>query len=190
MKDKTQIYEMLDEAARRSQKLPSLRTIRARIGGGSLTRISDVVKEWQAQRLVDTGQMPEAFTEAEKEAIITAIWNIVRPIMGKRVEELVDYHTARIDLELNTAQRLKNEAIRTLEEAQGRNQEFEAKLREKDEKINHEVAQRATYLTLCTSLKTELIAAKKEIETLRKERDELLRQNAALAAENALLKSD
>lgn len=190
MRDKTQIYELLDDAARRGQKLPSLRTIRAQIGGGSLTRISDVVKEWQAQRLVDTGQIPEAFTEAEKNEIVTAIWNIVRPIMGKRVEELVDYHTARIDLELNTAQRLKNEAIRTLEEAQGRNQEFEAKLREKDERINREIEERATYVSLCASIKGELIAAKREIETLRKERDELLQKNAALAAENALLKRD
>lgn len=99
--------------------------------------------------------------QEEKDEIIRAIRNIVRPIIGKRVEELVDYHTARIDLELNTAQRLRNEAIRTLEDAQSRSMEYETRLREKDEKINRVVAQRATYLTLCTSLKTELIAAKK-----------------------------
>lgn len=188
MQDNQPIYDILNEAARRGQKLPSLRAIRAKLGGGSLTRISDAVKAWHTQQLVDKGQLPTSFTDKEKEIIINAIWQVVQPIMGKRIDELIRYHMARITISLNSAQRLKNEAEQTLDDARSRILEYENKLREKDERINKEVANCTAYSAMIATTRTEMTALKKELEALRKERDELIRANASLETEVRLLK--
>lgn len=188
MKDNQPIYDILNEATRRGQKLPSLRAIRAKLGGGSLTRISEAVKAWQTQQLVDKGQLPTSFTDKEKEIIIDAIWQVVQPIMGKRIDELIRYHMARITISLNSAQRLKNEAEHTLDDAQSRILEYENKLRLKDERISQEIANSSTYATMAASLRTDMTALKKEMEALRKEREELLKANASLETEVKILK--
>lgn len=188
MRDNQEIFDLLNEAAAKGQKLPSLRAIRAKIGGGSLTRISEAVKAWQTQKLVDKGQLPKEFTDAEKEKIINTIWSVVQPIMGRRIEQLLEYHMARVTISLGTSRRLHQEAEKMLEEATERKLEYESKLREKDERINKEVADKSAYVTLLSSMRGENTALKKEIERLQKEREELLKQNAALTAENALLR--
>lgn len=70
------VYELLDEAASKNSAIPSLRMLRAKIGAGSLTTISEAVKRWRMSRLVASG------------VIAQAVWGVVSPMLESRMTAL------------------------------------------------------------------------------------------------------
>lgn len=48
------VHAILDEAKAHDKPLPSLRSLRAQVGGGSLTTISEAVKSWRFARRPDS----------------------------------------------------------------------------------------------------------------------------------------
>ena len=82
------VYELLDEAASKNSAIPSLRMLRAKIGAGSLTTISEAVKRWRMSRLVAGGELPEALTNEQAGVIAQAVWGVVSPMLESRMTAL------------------------------------------------------------------------------------------------------
>lgn len=82
------VYELLDEAASKNSAIPSLRMLRAKIGAGSLTTISEAVKRWRMSRLVASGELPEALTNEQAGVIAQAVWGVVSPMLESRMTAL------------------------------------------------------------------------------------------------------
>lgn len=80
------IWELLDKIQATNQPLPSIRAVRSMVGSGSMTTISDIVREWKLAH-VPTGTVMSGFDEATSKQIVNAIWKYACPSLEKRIEE-------------------------------------------------------------------------------------------------------
>lgn len=83
---KNKVYSILDDAVSRGLEFPSLRAIRAQIGKGSYSTIAEAVKEWKQAKMAAASMPVTAdLSMEESEAVSTAVWNAVSPIIAKRL---------------------------------------------------------------------------------------------------------
>ena len=115
---KETVFKLLDEAQAHGEPLPSLRTLRARAGAGSLTTISQAVKQWRLSKMVESGQMPPSFSPEEEAAIGRAVWEIVTPMLLRRLEAIQDKANRCVEIEQVEAARLMAAANEILAEAE------------------------------------------------------------------------
>ena len=74
------VHAILDEAKAHDKPLPSLRSLRAQVGGGSLTTISEAVKSWRFAQLEAAGQIPQ-ISEKTKVQLADVVWQAMMPIL-------------------------------------------------------------------------------------------------------------
>lgn len=185
---KTAVFEHLDAIAQQQGSLPSLRKIRLAIGGGSFSTISDAVKEWQKQSLIESGKLPSSFSETETKAIAESVWQVVLPIMMSRIQEISDYHAVRVDLSMKTSERLRQEALSMMEETEEQRTRLERKLAAAEDRSQKLRSENENLALLLASLRKENHELKRAIDEFRNNREELLQRLATAEAESALLK--
>lgn len=83
---KKTIWGLLDKIQAANQPLPSIRAVRSMVGSGSMTTISDIVREWKLAH-VPTGTVMSGFDETTSKQIVDAIWKFACPSLEKRIEE-------------------------------------------------------------------------------------------------------
>lgn len=80
MNTQEKVHAILDEAKAHDKPLPSLRSLRAQVGGGSLTTISEAVKSWRFAQLEAAGQIPQ-ISEKTKVHLADVVWQAMMPIL-------------------------------------------------------------------------------------------------------------
>ncbi len=173
------IHSLLDQAASQGQPIPSLRRLRAQIGGGSLTTISDAVKAWRLARLEESGQMP-VIDDKTKLEFGQLLWGVLQPELQKRIERVQAEADRKVAIEAAEANKLREAAEELFEEAKTANHQAEAKL-----------TQVASIIKENTSLQEKIDRLNQENERLKEamaaslEREERLRANLEKAKEAA-----
>lgn len=113
------IRAILDKCAANGEPIPSLRALRALVGGkGSLTTISDIVKAWRLSQIPEPSvKLPEGFDQGAGESIVSAIWKSVTPILRSQIENAQADIEARTKVIQEEAEKLRSAAAETLAEA-------------------------------------------------------------------------
>lgn len=117
------VRDILNKAAESGAKQPSMRSIRAIVGRGSMTTINSLIKEWQIEQLQGTGSLPESFSEKAAQAIVDAVWGVVLPILQERAQAIQSQADARIGIETSNAAKIREAADEALAEALAKEEE-------------------------------------------------------------------
>ena len=110
----------LDKVAAAGEKIPALRVLRARIGHGSLTTISEAVKEWESEQIAAPLPLPSDLSQDEQRVICNAVWRAVAPMLQERLTEAQDAASERVKLEQKYSVQLHEEAEAALAESASR----------------------------------------------------------------------
>lgn len=106
----------LDKVAAAGEKIPALRILRARIGRGSLTTISEAVKEWEGEQIAVPVPLPDNLSQDEQKVICNAVWRAVMPMLQDRLTAAQEAAKERVELEQKYAVQLREETEATLAE--------------------------------------------------------------------------
>lgn len=172
------VYEILDKAQGANEKIPALRVIRATIGRGSLSTISDAVKQWRLDRLQSTGALPAAFTPENAKAVSDAVWAVVQPILAARAGDIQSQADHRIELEAGEAAKIREAAEEMLAEANSKEETLK-RVQQHEAQLMENVAQLQGALEEARAGNTRLQAAN---AALHKELDEAIKEAAAAKA--------
>ena len=182
------VCRYLDKVAAEDQPVPSLRTIRNAVGRGSLTTISEAVKQWRKKQMIDEGVAPETFTEKESKALSEAIWNIVLPKCQQLLERERGRTQKLVGVDLAEANKIRAEADKVFEAAEKKIEKNEALI----EKLRGEIR---TLEAMNERLQVELAAEKQTVKAMHEvcnkamaERDTAIKTAAAAEATTATLK--
>lgn len=183
---KEDIYALLDKAEAEGKEVPTLRTIRAELGKGSLTTISEAVKTWKQERIRRVSPLPDGFDEDQSKALSSCIWGLVEPIMQKTLDQLQQAADARINLQEKESEKLKEAAEEVLAEAEAeaRTKEFDA-LRREAEDLRVKVAQSEEALK---GVREALAAKTQELSALMEQHRAALDRAAAAEATCATMR--
>ena len=184
---RTAVLKELDRIQGECLPLPSLRVLRARIGRGSLTTISDAVKEWELSHVPAAQPLPETLPGEWKDTVANAVWNSLRPFLRETAESTHREETAKAAAEISAARELRREAEGMLAEADAQKNEI-ARLTERLQETEVRLLKLTAALNAAQKdvkdLNRELVAARQERDA---EHEEMLRQKAALQALKELL---
>lgn len=169
----------LDKIAAAGVKIPALRVLRARIGRGSLTTISEAVKEWEGEQIAAPLPLPNDLSQDEQRVICSAVWRAVMPMLQDRLVVAQDAANDRVKLEQKYSMQLREETEAALAESASRVDELK--------KLETQVAEQQKLLE---QARRNAELAEKESRELRNtlstvilERDSAKRDIAALKAE-------
>lgn len=140
MRTEENVFRFLDRISANGEEIPSLRTIRSEVGGGSLSTISKAVNDWKVANQSSTADprtLPVTLSEEQLKLLGDSIWNAFRPLLAAKITNL------KAEMQ-TTCQKLKDE----LQEAQTELQKYRAQV--------------ATYEEQVHDLKMELEVAKRE----------------------------
>jgi len=168
---RNEVLKVLDETAAAGEKTPSLRAIRARLGRGSLTTISEVVKGWKAGHLPGVTELPETLPPEASRLITAAVWHSVKPMLKDRISAVQKEADEKIAIEKTAAAELVEAAKEKLSEAAKKEAELLAAK------------------TRAEKLEKRLAAAEKEIELLKADRKAAEDRETKLRAEVAAAQS-
>lgn len=116
VKDAVRLY--LDQMEAEGKPVPSLRAIRAGIGGrGSMETISMAVRAWRCSRLQTEGALPDGFSEPVGKEILSVLWQSVMPVMQQHIDTIRSEADNRIAIELKETKKLSDMAADTMAEA-------------------------------------------------------------------------
>lgn len=187
MQEKITISEavaaLLDKAKAENQPMPTLRGLRAQIGGGSLTTISEAVKKWRLNDLQETEELPSGFDEKTSAEIADVVWKAVLPVLQEQIKGIRKNAAEQIETERSEAQKLKAAAAEALAVSSAMDAEFDA-LKEIEQGLRETLAKTKGELT---ELRKTLEATNKELASVRKERDRALAEVAAMHAEKSAM---
>ena len=113
------VHAILDEAKAHDKPLPSLRSLRAQVGGGSLTTISEAVKSWRFAQLEAAGQIPQ-ISEKTKVHLADVVWQAMMPILQTQVEGVRQKAEAGIEIERTESRKLFCASEEMLREAESK----------------------------------------------------------------------
>lgn len=162
------VKALLDDLKAKQEPIPSIRQIRTMIGSGSLTTISDAVRQWKYEQLQAVGQTPE-MTEDDIAAFGDLVWKAVEPFVQKKVNRINELAEARVVIEAQEAAKLKAVAVEILAEAESKEKAVEAIRQALNDKTRE-----------CVALSVEVDALKREIEKLRETLQEVRTRNDQL----------
>lgn len=187
MQEKITISEavaaLLDKAKAENQPMPTLRGLRAQIGGGSLTTISEAVKKWRLNELQETEELPSGFDEKTSAEIADVVWKAVLPVLQEQIKGIRKNAAEQIETERSEAQKLKAAAAEALAVSSAMDAEFDA-LKEIEQGLRETLAKTKGELA---ELRKTLEATNKELASVRKERDRALAEVAAMHAEKSAM---
>lgn len=181
---KEDIFAILDKAEAEGKDVPTLRTIRAELGKGSLTTISEAVKTWKQERIRRVSPLPDGFDDDQNKALSSCIWGLVEPIMQKTLDQLQQAADARIHLQEKESEKLKEAAGEVLAEAEARTREFDA-LRREAEDLRVKLAQSEEALK---GVREALAAKTQELSALMEQHRAALDRAAAAEATCATMR--
>lgn len=174
MQEKITISEavaaLLDKAKAENQPIPTLRGLRAQIGGGSLTTISEAVKKWRLNELQETEGLPSGFDEKTSAEIADVVWKAVLPVLQEQIKGIRKNAAEQIETERSEAKKLKAAAAEALAVSSAMDAEFDA-LKEIEQGLRETLAKTKGELA---ELRKTLVATNKELANMRKERDRAL----------------
>lgn len=173
-----EVLAILDACAKKGEAIPSLRTIRAQLGGiGSYSTITEAVQYWRESRLPKSTLTSGLGTQVMK-TIETAIWEEVRPLMEKAAADARADAISKVAIEREEAQRLKATADELIKEAESQKAQLKDALEAKismarqvlELKGGKEVAEAKLKATeeLLQETQGQLKAAQAQIDALQK----------------------
>ena len=184
---RTAVFNELDRIRSEGAAIPSLRVLRARIGRGSLTTISDAVKEWELRHVPAAQPLPDTLPSEWKDAVANAVWHALHPFIRETEESAHKEETAKAAAEMTAAKELRREAEGMLAEAEAQKAEI-ARLTERLQEQEVRLLKLTAALNAAQKdvkdLNQELISARRERDA---EHEDMLRQKAALQALKDLL---
>lgn len=177
------IHSLLDQAVAQGQPIPSLRQLRAQVGSGSLTTISEAVKAWRLARLEESGQMP-TIDEQLKLELGQLLWTVLQPELQKRIERIKAEADKRVSIEITEANKLREATAELYEEAKALNRQADNRLAEAEavQKENTSLREKLERLERDNRELEELLKASRELEKLH-QADLVKAKEAAAAAE-------
>lgn len=183
MKEKTYnvsetVDALLDQAKAENRPLPTLRALRAQIGGGSLTTISEAVKNWRLKELQAVEGLPQGFDKKTAAEIAEAVWNAALPVLKKRVDEVRKNAAEQIETERQEAAKLSAAAADALAEASSMNEELSAS-QAREQELREALAKAEGELE---ELRKTLSATQRELATLRAQYDELMKDAVSVSS--------
>lgn len=91
MRTEENVFRFLDRISANGEKIPSLRTIRSEVGGGSLSTISKAVNDWKVANQSSTADphtLPVTLSEEQLKLLGDSIWNAFRPLLAAKITNL------------------------------------------------------------------------------------------------------
>ena len=176
---KQAVMAELDKIVAAGEKRPPLRTLRARVGGGSLSTISEAVRDWENAQIAAPVPLPNDLNDSEQKVICSAVWRALMPMIENRLAAASAAAEAKIDAERKSAAQLREEAEATIAESVAQTEELK-KARALIERQRKEIEQCKEQITW---LEKRNNASDATIADALKERDAARREAAALKAE-------
>lgn len=146
------IYAILNESKLRGEPIPSIRAIRARTQTGSLTTISQIVREWKEMNVPAEPQPAFGFDAEQAADLLSGVWSVVGPIIEDRNKKFSESFRAKIALLSEEKEDLEQQ----LDEARIEKQDLEEKLAEALSTATQYHAERIRYSQEATALREKL----------------------------------
>ncbi len=181
---KAAVIAELEKCRLAGSRQPTLRTLRARVGRGSLTTISQAVKEWEASQVEHRGTLAATAPEELLHPLADAVWTVVLPLLRREVDAARAAESADSRAEMSAALQLKSEAEGMLAEAENQKASLErlaSRVQEQETRILKLTAALDTAHQEAKELATHLREARRERDAAREEVQELRRAHDALA---------
>lgn len=184
-----EVFAFLDQTVAENKSVPSLRGIRAGIGSkGSLTTISEAVRQWRAQRLVTEGDAPEEFTDKEIAEIIKTIWEQVLPKCRKLLEQERQKTKDSVAFEKLEAKKIRDEANEVFSAAEKKVEKSESLIEKLRDEVRTLEATKERLQTELDGMKARMSAAEEACRKAQAERDAALKEAAASEATAATMR--
>lgn len=165
------VHAILDEAKAHDKPLPSLRSLRAQVGGGSLTTISEAVKSWRFAQLEAAGQIPQI---SEKTKV--QLWQAMMPILQTQVEGVRQKAEAGIEIERTESRKLFSASEEMLREAESK----EAMIGQLNDRLLRQSRECAELRTKVAMLEEQLAESQQQLKVTKE------RERQAVATINSL----
>lgn len=169
------VHAILDEAKAHDKPLPSLRSLRAQVGGGSLTTISEAVKSWRFAQLEATGQIPQ-ISEKTKVHLADVFWQAMMPILQTQVEGVRQKAEAGIEIERTESRKLFSASEEMLREAESK----EAMIGQLNDRLQRQSRECAELRTKVAMLEEQLAESQQQLKVTKE------RERQAVATINSL----
>lgn len=169
------VHAILDEAKAHDKPLPSLRSLRAQVGGGSLTTISEAVKSWRFAQLEAAGQIPQ-FSEKTKVQLADVVWQAMMPILQTQVEGVRQKAEAGIEIERTESRKLFSASEEMLREAESK----EAMIGQLNDRLQRQSRECAELRTKVAMLEEQLAESQQQLKVTKE------RERQAVATINSL----
>lgn len=169
------VHAILDEAKAHDKPLPSLRSLRAQVGGGSLTTISEAVKSWRFAQLEATGQIPQ-ISEKTKVHLADVLWQAMMPILQTQVEGVRQKAEAGIEIERTESRKLFSASEEMLREAESK----EAMIGQLNDRLQRQSRECAELRTKVAMLEEQLAESQQQLKVTKE------RERQAVATINSL----
>ena len=153
------VHAILDEAKAHDKPLPSLRSLRAQVGGGSLTTISEAVKSWRFAQLEAAGQIPQ-ISEKTKVHLADALWQAMMPILQTQVEGVRQKAEAGIEIERTESRKLFSASEEMLREAESK----EAMIGQLNDRLQRQSRECAELRTKVAMLEEQLAESQQQLK--------------------------
>ncbi len=181
---KTAVVAELEKCRMAGERLPALRTLRARVGRGSLTTISEAVKEWEASQVKLRGTLPDTAPEELQTTLANAVWTVILPVLRSEIDAARTAQAAQSRAEMNAALRLKSEAEGMLAEAENTKASLDrlaSRVLEQEKRILKLSSALSIAEREAKELASHLQEARRERDDARKEVEQLRHAHDALA---------
>ena len=155
--------------------LPSLRSLRAQVGGGSLTTISEAVKSWRFAQLEAAGQIPQ-ISEKTKVQLADVVWQAMMPILQTQVEGVRQKAEAGIEIERTESRKLFSASEEMLREAESK----EAMIGQLNDRLQRQSRECAELRTKVAMLEEQLAESQQQLKVTKE------RERQAVATINSL----
>lgn len=169
------VHAILDEAKAHDKPLPSLRSLRAQVGGGSLTTISEAVKSWRFAQLEAAGQIP-LISEKTKVHLADVVWQAMMPILQIQVEGVRQKAEAGIEIERTESRKLFSASEEMLREAESK----EAMIGQLNDRLQRQSRECAELRTKVAMLEEQLAESQQQLKVTKE------RERQAVATINSL----
>lgn len=153
---KEKIWQVLDQAVTEGRPQPSMRALRAQVGGGSMSTIADAVREWKVRQVAVPDTMPGAFSDAATQAIAKAVWAAASADITKFIADARAADEAVNAATMSTAEQLRATGEELVAEAEAKDAELKTALGQ----ISALQAQLAEATARATQATTELAELK------------------------------
>lgn len=169
------VHAILDEAKAHDKPLPSLRSLRAQVGGGSLTTISEAVKSWRFAQLEAAGQISQ-ISEKTKVHLADVLWQAMMPILQTQVEGVRQKAEAGIEIERTESRKLFSASEEMLREAESK----EAMIGQLNDRLQRQSRECAELRTKVAMLEEQLAESQQQLKVTKE------RERQAVATINSL----